>query len=139
MQSMVSSLNDLIGIPYQTHGRDESGIDCLGLVILFYRKHGINLPDYLDLYQDTRNFELLNQHIDDNKGKFERVSAPRFGDIVLMRIGRFACHLGIYINESTFLHAHDGRESAIDRTDSYVWRERIVGYYRACDIQRQSV
>lgn len=129
-------IDDLIGLPYQTHGRSDQGVDCLGLVILFYRKQGFSFPDYLGLYQDTRNFEEIDKHINDNKATLEQVSAPRFGDVVLMRIGKFACHLGIFINDCTFLHAHDGRESAIDRLDSYAWKNRIVGYFRLCDIQR---
>src|SRR5690606_9817186 len=34
-----------LGIPYRHGGRDRNGLDCLGLVHLFYQELGIKLPD----------------------------------------------------------------------------------------------
>ena len=34
-----------LGIPYRHGGRDRKGLDCLGLVHLFYRELGIKVPD----------------------------------------------------------------------------------------------
>ena len=39
------AVKDCLGIPYKHGGRDESGLDCLGLVWYFYKQLGIDIPD----------------------------------------------------------------------------------------------
>lgn len=40
---VISAANSLIGVPFRFGGRDKSGVDCVGLVIVFYRLLGIDL------------------------------------------------------------------------------------------------
>jgi cell wall-associated NlpC family hydrolase len=129
------SLGDLIGIPYKVHGSDVDGADCLGLVKLFNKKIlNINFPDFTELYRDPNDLVLLDSRVAEQKRRFDAITEPTFGDIILFRIGAYACHLGIYIDESTFLHSHFGHDSAIDRLDSHKWTTRISGFYRVSNI-----
>lgn len=126
-----------IGIPYKEHGKTFKEIDCLGLVYMFYKNElNIDLDEYQDLYKytDVKDFDKLDSHITKCKEHFKLVQKPMFGDIILMRIGKFSCHLGIYLNESTFLHAEEGKYSAVERLDSTQWKHRVVGIYRPCSI-----
>jgi cell wall-associated NlpC family hydrolase len=112
-----------------------NGADCLGLVKLF-NKHILDnhFPDFTELYSDPNDLVLLDHRVAEQKRRFEAISEPTFGDIILFRIGAYACHLGIYIDESTFLHSHYGHDSAIDRLDSHKWAARISGFYRVSGI-----
>ena len=50
----------MLGIPYVDLGRDEDGIDCLGMVLMFYKRMGIHhLPDPLTQDPDTLRFSPL--------------------------------------------------------------------------------
>ena len=44
--------DDLLGVPFRTHGRDKKGMDCYGLVLECLRREGKSLPDFV--YQDDR-------------------------------------------------------------------------------------
>ena len=64
-------IQDLIGIPYEKHGRTTKGLDCYGLVHLVYGRLGKELPNFPEDYT-----ELLNIHnaIEENKSKFIELS-----------------------------------------------------------------
>jgi len=42
---MKIKIDDLIGIPYKVHGRDESGLDCYGLIWLIAKRNKTPLKD----------------------------------------------------------------------------------------------
>jgi cell wall-associated NlpC family hydrolase len=126
---------DLIGIPYNVHGESLDGCDCLGLVRLYYREVlGKEFPDFRSLYTDPRDFDAADSTIGEQKRQFENVDAPQPGDVVLFRVGRFSCHVGILIDANHFLHNQEGATSAIERIDSGQWRHRVSGFYRPRDI-----
>ncbi len=51
------------------------------------------------------------------------------GDVPLFSIGRF-CHCGIMIDKQRMLHVLQGRESTIEKINSFRWRNRLLGVYR---------
>jgi cell wall-associated NlpC family hydrolase len=58
-------LDDLIGIPYKDHGRDESGMDCYGLILEIARRRGIHLRDFWydpKRYENITSYKLLPVH-----------------------------------------------------------------------------
>lgn len=125
--------NKYIGLPYKNLGRDEAGIDCWGLVRLFYKNElQIDLPSYDNLYTNSDSAEvpeLLSKYKDnwlqDNKG------AP--GDVCLFNIYGEPSHVGIYVGDNKFLHAREGRDSVIDSLDSPQWSKRFQGFFKYCD------
>jgi cell wall-associated NlpC family hydrolase len=124
-------IDRFIGIPYEPKGKSFAGADCVGLVELFNKEAlGRKIPDFSQLYLDPRDYKSLDGLIDSEKRHFDTISEPTFGDTILFRIGSYACHLGIYIDEQIFLHSHEGHDSAIERLDSLSWSKRILGFYR---------
>jgi cell wall-associated NlpC family hydrolase len=62
------------------------------------------------------------------KRKFIKVNAAQLGDVMSINIKGMPCHVGIYIDDKTFLHTMKKIGSVIDRLDK--WQKRIEGYYR---------
>jgi RHS repeat-associated protein len=121
-QKIVQIAITWIGVPYQDGAgakSSRSGTDCSGLVWLVYREAGYPYP-----YRTTYYFsELTNEfQIDNKKAKFQFVSTPQEGDVVL-----FKRHMGIYSNGKVI-----SARVSIKRVD---WGElyyfgSILGYYR---------
>jgi hypothetical protein len=122
--------NKYIGLPYATNGRDESGIDCWGLVRLFYKQeYAIELPSYTEEYSgayDTRILEMMDQY----KNNWSQVQTPETGSVIVFNILGEPFHVGIYIGEDKFIHARDGMDSVVESVNSPKWSKRIEGYYK---------
>jgi cell wall-associated NlpC family hydrolase len=128
-------LSKFIGIPYKPKGRSWDGVDCLGLVGLFHKEvNGIDFPDWSMVYSDPNDFARSSQLISQEKSAFIAIHTPRQGDIITLRFGQFICHLGLWIDGSTFLHSLEGHDSAIERLDSPSWKHRINGFYRPSNL-----
>ena len=118
--SIQASLISLIGLPYKAY-------DCYELVKFFYLKaYEIELQDYK--YTDANIPGKISYLIDAEKQSYKKVTRPEFGDIILFRIEGFPAHLGVYIDDSNFLHTTEGTGSCIDKLQT--WKHKIVGYYR---------
>ena len=106
---MVRPIGDYIGIPYVRGGSDIFGVDCFGLVRLFYREqYGIDIDDYgFPLNSDMRerlvfdNYEREGFHI---VGSDERAVD---GDILLLKFCGVVCHFGILIDGDRVLQAYE--------------------------------
>jgi hypothetical protein len=122
--------NKYIGLPYISNGRDESGIDCWGLVRLFYKQeYAIDLPSYTEEYAgayDTRILEMMAQY----KNNWSQVQTPEIGSVIVFNILGEPFHVGIYVGEDKFIHARDGMDTVLDSVNSPKWAKRIEGYYK---------
>lgn len=128
-------LGNYVGIPYVNAGRDRNGIDCWGLVRLFYfEQYKIELvsggADYAA--EDGSNVfaKLTSEAMAEATQEWERTDNPNAGDIVLLRILGYPSHIGIVVSPGKMLHARSGIDSAIESIESGAWRHRIDGYYR---------
>ena len=134
------NLSKYIGIPHKIRGREWDGLDCWGLVHMFYKTElGIELPNYSDLYDEPRDEKQVSSLVDVEKRTFECISKPEPFAIMLMSFRQLTCHIGIVIDENHFLHSLDGHESAIERLDSPTWKHRIRGFYRTRNLSGQPV
>ena len=117
--SFQGCFHDYIGLSYESY-------DCYELIQLFYKNlFNINLET---LYLTRPDKQTTNKFIEDEKTEWLEVQEPKFGDIILIRINGLPCHVGIYINDSVFLHSRQKTGSCLERVN--VWKNRIVGYYR---------
>lgn len=65
-----------IGFPWKKVGRDVSGIDCLGLVVLWFRSCGLDVVDPVTAIEmEARKAGFAD--------KFVRIYQPDFGDVLL--------------------------------------------------------
>lgn len=122
--------NKYIGLPYQNNGRTTSGVDCWGLACIFYRDElGIELPSYSHLYSTASDPEVV-EAIKTHQDNWLPTSEARPGDLCLFNIYGEPAHVGIYVGDSHFLHAREGRDSVIESLSSSQWSKRFQGFYK---------
>ncbi len=127
-QDIEVYLPKYIGIPYREK-------DCYDLIRLYHKNvFGNTLPDLEYSRPDGAN--LKERDIDTlgqvapmaSKSHFYQVTKPKHGDIILIRIFNMPLHVGLYLNESQFLHTQKQTGSCVERIDT--WKKRILGFYR---------
>ena len=100
---------------YVIGGLSKKGIDCSGFVYVTYlEKLGIELP---------RTTELQSQ-----RGKEIKRSELRAGDLVFFKTGPKVRHVGMYIENDTFLHASTKVGVTISELNDYYWGKK---YWRS--------
>jgi len=120
-------LDDLIGVPYEKHGRTVKGLDCYGLVQVIYDRLGQELPNFPDDYM-----ELIDIHttINKNKSKFIELEKPEpFCIVTFSIIPPYVTHLGVVLEDcKRFIHIMEKRNVTIEKLDK--WQKRIRGFYK---------
>ena len=125
------NISKYLGLNYASKGRAFSGVDCWGLVYLFYRQElGYEVPDYSTDYEDAKHRKSVSEVIKNNIANWQKVEAPEYGDMLLFNILGLPLHTAVYIGGNDFLHAFQNTNSCIERLDSITWSRRLVGAYR---------
>ena len=114
----------LVGTRFRAQGRDEGGLDCIGVVLATF---GIAAdavrPDYALRAKDPRELrEGLLRH-------FRRVSEGqmRAGDVLLLAAGKHQFHLAVR-TETGFVHAHAGLRRVVEAPSLPDWP--MLGVFR---------
>ena len=116
---MVICIDDLLGIPYKTNGRDKDGYDCMGLTIEVEKRFGHTLVDLEENKLKDRSFQqLANKTIPlMNIKQIDKPTTP--GDMVLfLDNSGLLHHIGVYLGNDMFIHC-DFRGVHIDRFNKY--------------------
>jgi probable lipoprotein NlpC len=131
--------NKLIGIRWKFNGRDFNGVDCLGLLYLFFKEN--NWPETFDdgkpieegwfHTEPYRMYRYFLKHFD----KYEDKSQLQYGDILLMNI-QGESHVGIYINYDKFISTFPSKDNGLKlKTFSFQdrlqhWQSSFICFFR---------
>ncbi|MEG6505853.1 C40 family peptidase [Nitratidesulfovibrio sp. 1201_IL3209] len=127
-----------VGIPFREGGRDFSGCDCAGLVLLVLREeHGIVAADTdaaygPDDFHGAPGQGRLAELVERGLREWRVVSgAPRPFDLVRYAVGGNPCHVGLCVGGGMILHALEGAaRSHLIALASPQWRRRFVEFRR---------
>lgn len=120
-------------LPICHHGRDRvEGVDCVGLVTVFLRDHGIEVPEAAanlsyDLFWFQRTPNLLYNTIT-RTCRWPSVTEVRPLDVLLFGYASRADHLAVYLGGPDMLHAY--RQKIIVESLIPDWNHRLVGAFR---------
>ena len=118
--------------PYRFNGRDFSGCDCYGLVILWFR-HELNIELIDHQHGRASHSEFTDTGYFTEKAHEEFSPVPiedaRLHDVVLIRTGSLtANHCGIKLMGDCILHTM--QKTGCITSKLSLWRNKIVGIYR---------
>lgn len=113
------------------HGRTRAGVDCWGLVRLWYAEQlGIELDSYSESYQSIKDRESIDGIVAEESKTWLRQQQPQTHDVVVWKIGPHWSHVGVVVAPRRFLHIFGKTGSVIERLDSLRWSARERSYYR---------
>ena len=114
----------LVGIRFRPQGRDEQGLDCVGVVLATY-----DLPSA----SARRDYRLSGDHAIELHEQLRRYFRPvpktqlREGDVMLLAAGERQMHLAVK-TRAGFVHAHAGIRRVVETPGDPQWP--LVGVYR---------
>lgn len=125
----VECLSKYIGIPFKPFGRTESGLDCWGLVRLFYKNEfDIVLPG-LAGYESVKDHRAISDIVETEKPRWVETRAE-FGHVIVFNMAGRPVHVGVVIDNLRMLHIQTGKNSCLEKFRSPRWKNRIEGIYQ---------
>jgi hypothetical protein len=111
--------SDLVGLPYKPHGRDESGLDCFGLILLIADRNGTPIPD---VWYKGFNPSLIGLA---GQMNVEKIDALQAGCVIEMEVdGRL--HLGYALDAQQMIHTTASDGVIVEEIGTYP----IKGYWK---------
>ncbi len=127
--SEIEIIKKYLGIPYKNRGRDLSGLDCWGLVLMIYKDININLPD-LEKYDIKWSYKGKNYIMERYTNDWVRVDKPRLLDIILIKNSKgIVNHAGVMLDSSKFIHCPKAGV-VLGGANDKLWKDRIEGFFR---------
>ena len=128
---MRIDISKYLGIPYKHLGSDWTGINCYGLVRLFYKKElGISIPDYeYDANWCSRGFDWIQKYY---KVNWIKIDAPERYCAVGFKLPSYKVehHLGIVLHDlDMFLHSPFNMAVCVSRLSQPIWKRSISSFY----------
>lgn len=129
---MYKWVNNYIGIPFVSGGRDKTGCDCYGLVrLILQNEYNIELPllssDYINALNIAETKKLFSDYIPIFCGN--KISTPTESSVALMRFRGTLCHVGVWAGDNYIIHTRHKTGSVCERIDRFSFAGFIEGWY----------
>lgn len=123
----MPDLSDLIGVRFLVHGRDKShGYDCYGLAIEVSMRFGHVLPDLWYRRSDAETFnDNAGGIISSLSGSVMETKEEEAGNLVVFFEGNRMVHIGVILEEDTFIHCDKFGVRIMRLSEYYRQRRRI--------------
>lgn len=131
-QAIDAAIAAHVGIPYEHNGRGPDSLDCLGLIVSFYRAVGVQVPD-----GDGEPIERDWWRRD--PGRYLRglltVGRPAEPPLQALDLIYFALrddvvtHGGVMVDGHRFIHVLEGRRVMVSRLAGF-WLRKLAGARR---------
>jgi lipoprotein Spr len=114
---IITTARQYLGVPHCMGGTSMKCMDCSGLLVTVFGKHGIRLPHNSE--EQARYGKILT--VTNNLKK---------GDLVFFirsyRTSYFITHSGIYIGDNKFIHTSSSNGVTITSLDDPWWNEKFI-------------
>lgn len=115
-EQVVTEARTWIGRQWRHQGRNENGVDCVGLVVMVCKALGLSDYDSTSYGRDPDAMKFLPHFINGGAERINPLTAGD-GDLVIFRQSKFPCHSGILATmhgTRSVIHAHAGRRKVTE-------------------------
>lgn len=132
---MYSWVQDYIGIPFISGGRDRTGLDCYGLIrLILIEQYGCTLPLLDGKYDNALNlYDTSPLFFQQLPILTEKIAGPQERALALLEMHQLPCHLGLFCGGESIIHSRAGVGVVVERLDSRRLPGKIVGWYRVSE------
>jgi cell wall-associated NlpC family hydrolase len=118
--------SEFVGIKWKDRGRDFGGVDCFGLLLLYYKHiRGVVLPDY---EYDTTWCKCGDTFfLEEYQKLWKKTSKPATDDVLIFYGVDGMMHTGICIGSGKFLQSVRKAGVVISRINT--WKPRFYGAF----------
>lgn len=121
-RAIIRTARSYLDVPFRHQGRSRDGLDCIGLVVRVAHDLCLSSDDF-QAYTREPNAALFMRNLD--KYLHRKPGAYEPGDVLLMALPAYPCHVGIYTDLSTIIHALSKRGRVVEHTLSDDWKRRV--------------
>ena len=132
---MYSWVQDYIGIPFVSGGRNRRGLDCYGLIrLVLMEQYGCTLPLLNGKYDNALNlYDTSPLFFQQLPILTEKIAGPQERALALLEMHQLPCHLGLFCGGESIIHSRSGVGVVAERLDSRRLPGRIAGWYRVSE------
>ena len=126
-----TKITQYLGIPYLHEGRDRNGLDCYGLVCMFYRENfDTILPDYT--YNQNWQEDGLTIIQDEYWKMFDKIETSiKYCAVTFRMFGSYIeRHIGIMLDDISFMHVPINGGVCIEKLTNRVWGRQRGSFYK---------
>lgn len=129
---MYTWVQDYIGIPFVSGGRDRRGLDCYGLIrLVLMEQYECTLPLLDGKYDNALNlYDTSPLFFQQLPILTEKIAGPQERALALLEMHQLPCHLGLFCGGESIIHSRAGVGVVAERLDSRRLPGKIVGWYR---------
>lgn len=130
---MINWWNSYVGLPFKRDGRDRAGCDCYGIIHLIYKEQlGIELNPFSGVFVDQSPKTMIEvaKIMNQDRANWDGARSIREFDMLQLRTGRHAFHVGIALGNGHMLHIEEGIDAVIEDLSFPMWRNRVEWIYR---------
>ena len=122
---------EIVGTPFKWEGRNKDGLDCVGVVFLFFEKLGIKIHNtdgehYKEGWWKENPQRFIREVL--LAGEIIDINKIQPLDILCFEIGGVMKHIGVYLEYGKFLHCYS-HSVGIGRLEG-IWRRRLMAGVR---------
>ena len=131
-------ISKYLGIPYEHHGSDNSGLDCYGMLRLFYKEEfDIEIPNYeYDENWCSVGLDWIRKYY---KNNWILIDSPERYSVVGFKMPGYKVehHLGIILHDlDMFLHSPFNQAVCVNKLSQPVWKRSISSFYKIKGISK---
>jgi hypothetical protein len=121
---------DLLGMEFETGGREPKKIDCYGVLVHYFKEFEISIPDYSNIKDwGDRGEDYLKEYSECFR-KLSRDEKLEIGDVILFNSKESLSHAGVYLGKNEFVHSYSKIGTKIDSLINPIWKEKVYSFFR---------